>query len=106
CLSASAVADRATAETQEGNNTFSRALQVGADLTIASITVPSDAGAGQAITLGDTTRNVGAGAAGPTTTRYYLSSNALLDASDVLLGGRAVSALDAGATDTGSVTLT
>ena len=103
---ASADADNAVIETQEGNNTFSRAFQVGADLTIASLSVPSDAGAGQLVTLGDTTRNAGAGAAGPSTTSYYLSTNAVLDAADVLLGSRAVGALAAGASEAGSASLT
>src|SRR5688572_2416690 len=105
-LIAGADADNAVAETQEVNNTFSRTIQIGADLSITGITVPGDAGAGLAITLGDTTRNVGAGAAGPSTTSYYLSTNLVLDASDVPLGSRAVSALAAGASDTGSVSLT
>jgi uncharacterized membrane protein len=38
--------------------------------------------------------------------RYYLSFNNVIDASDALLGSRAVAALAPGATDTGSVTVT
>jgi uncharacterized membrane protein len=41
-----------------------------------------------------------------TTTRYYLSFNNVLDASDVALGGRAVAALSPGGSDAGSISLT
>lgn len=54
----------------------------------------------------DTTRNAGGGTAPATTTRYYLSSNGVPDASDVLLGSRPVPALSPGTTDTATVTLT
>jgi subtilase family serine protease/subtilisin family serine protease len=104
-LIASADADNAVVETQETNNTFSRTLQIGADLTVTSLTVPSDAGAGLAVTFSDTTKNIGAGAAVASVTSYYLSVNSVLDASDVLLGSRTVGALAAGASDTGSVSL-
>jgi len=92
-------------ELQEVNNLLSRTIQIGPDLTIASLTVP-DAGAGQVVTATDTTRNAGGGASGASTTSYYLSANSVLDASDVLLGSRAVAPLAPGATDTGSASLT
>jgi subtilase family serine protease/subtilisin family serine protease len=103
---AKADADGLVSETNETNNTNYRFLRVGPDLLIASLSVPASAGAGATITVADTTRNQGAGAAVATNTRFYLSLNNALDASDVLLGARAVAALAPGASDSGSVALT
>jgi subtilisin family serine protease len=67
------------------------------------VTIPASAG----FAVTDTTQNAGTGGAPASTTRYYLSSNAVRDAGDVLLSGvRAVPALGAGAVSTGSVTAT
>jgi subtilase family serine protease len=96
----------AVGETIETNNTSYAFVQVGPDLTIAALTGPATSGAGSSITLNDTTRNQGAGAAPASTTRFYLSTNALVDASDTLLGGRDVGALVAGASSSGTTSLT
>ena len=98
--------DDAVAETNELNNVLSRSIAIGPDLTVSVLNAPAGGGAGQAITVGDTTRNLGGGAAPASSTRYYLSTNATLDAADVLLGSRAVAALAAGASDTGSTLVT
>jgi subtilisin family serine protease len=104
---AKADGDGAVAESLETNNVSARLLRVGGDLTISGLTVPSKAAAGAAITVTDTTTNSGAGSVGPSTTRFYLSANSLLDASDrPLAGGRAVPALAAGAGSTGSTSVT
>jgi subtilase family serine protease len=103
---ARADAETVVAETVETNNTGARQVAIGPDLVVATFTVPSTAAAGSAITVSDTTRNQGAGTAGASTTRFYLSSNALLDAADVALGERAVSALGAGAASAGSTSMT
>lgn len=66
-----------------------------------SLKSPKAAGAGDTISLKDTTKNAGAGAAGATITRYYFSTNKMLDAADVQLGGRAVPPLAAGARSKG-----
>jgi subtilisin family serine protease len=93
-------------ETREDNNNLSRAIEIGGDLVVSSLTVPATAGAGSAIVISDTTTNSGAGSVGQSITRFYLSANSLLDASDVLLpGGRAVDGLAAGASSTGSTTV-
>ena len=99
-------AENAVAETQETNNTFNRNLLIGPDLGVSTLTAPSDAGAGLPLTITDTTRNTGGGSAPSTTTGYYLSADATLDAGDLLVGSRVVPALAAGASDTGSVTVT
>jgi subtilisin family serine protease len=106
-LLARADADSVLVETQEFNNTALRQLQVGGDLTVSSLTVPSRGGAGASVVISDTTSNTGGGAVAASTTRFYLSSNSSLDAGDVLLpGGRSVPALDPGTSSTGSTTTT
>jgi len=89
-------------ESLENNNTYARLIQIGPDLDITALAAPSTAGAGQSIAVTDTTKNQGGEAAGPTRTQYFLSTNTTLDASDVLLGGRDVPSLAAGASDPGT----
>jgi arylsulfatase A-like enzyme/subtilase family serine protease len=90
-------------ELDEMNNTRAVAIRIGPDLTVTALTVPATAGAGTTITVKDTTKNaVGASPANPSSTRYYLSANAVLDGGDVELGTRAVGPLAPGATSTGS----
>jgi subtilase family serine protease/subtilisin family serine protease len=95
----------AVGETYENNNSLSRAIRVGPDLTVSSLVAPASGGAGATVAVTDTTRNAGAGAAPASTTRFYLSSNGTLDAGDVLLGSRSVAALAPGGTDTGTTSL-
>ena len=103
---AKADADGAVAETQEGNNTFARSVQIGPDLAISALTVPATAGPGAGVVVTDTTRNQGADTAGPSTTRFYFSTNVVLDVADPPLdGNRPVPALAAGASSTGSTSL-
>src|SRR5499427_1225131 len=99
-------ADNVVTETQENNNVYYTSVRVGPDLVISAVSAPSTGGAGMTITVTDTTKNQGGGAADPTTTRFYLSTNTVLDASDVPLGSRAVPALAAGATSSGSTVVT
>ncbi len=62
---------------------------------------------GTTFSVTDTVKNAGAAASGPSTTRYYLSLDAVKNAGDTLLGGtRVIPALAAGATSSGSVTVT
>jgi subtilisin family serine protease len=99
--------DGAVAETQEANNVAARLVQVGGDLVVSAVSAPSKAASGGPLAVTDTTKNNGAGAVAASMTRFYLSTNALYDAGDVLLaGGRAVPALAAGATSTGTITVT
>jgi subtilase family serine protease len=99
-------ADGVVAETVETNNFTNRSILVGTDLVLSTFTGPTDGGAGLPLTLGDTTRNQGAGTAAPSITSFYLSANATLEAGDVLLGSRSVPALASGASDTGTVSVT
>jgi len=104
-LVARADADGAVTETLESNNTRYRQLQIGPDLTIATLAVPSTAGAGAPITVSDTTENQGGGPAAATTTTFHLSTDTKLDAGDRTLGSRAVAALAAGASSPASTVL-
>ncbi|HJR59053.1 MAG TPA: CARDB domain-containing protein [Vicinamibacterales bacterium] len=105
-LVAVADADGTVAESLESNNRLLRGLAVGGDLRVSALTAPASAGGGSSIVVSDTTTNEGGGAIGATSTRYYFSANSLLDAQDVALGGRQVPGLGAGASDTGSATVT
>ena len=69
------------------------------DLVVSVLTPPAVGGAGAAMTITEVTRNQGAGVAGASATGFYLSTNSLLDASDVQLGTRPVPQLNAGASD-------
>jgi len=97
----------AVTETSETNNTRYVYLQVGPDLTVTSLAAPASAPAGSLIVVTDTTTNAGGGAAPPSVTRYYLSANPYLDAADVPLeSARLLTAIAAGASDTGSTAVT
>src|SRR3970282_589230 len=81
-------------------------IQIGADLVLAVFTVPVTGGAGVTISVSDTTKNQGGGTAGPSTTKFYLSTNSTLDGGAFLLGSRAIPALAPGTSSAGSTTLT
>ena len=99
-------------EIVEDNNCAAAATTVSValpDLVDTAVSTPTRAvGPGAGITITDTVRNssatVGAAAS---TTRYYLSANVTKDAGDLrLTGARNVPGLAAGATSTGSRTIT
>ncbi len=97
----------AVPEASETNNTYYKSFLVGPDLTVSAMTAPASAGPGQTITVGATTKNSGTVAAPASTTYFYLSANSSLDtAVDTYLGSRAVPALAAGATNTGTISVT
>jgi subtilase family serine protease len=75
---------------------------VAADLQVTSLTVPARAAAGATISIGDTTRNQGSGAAPASITRFFLSKDALLDAADLVLDARAIEPLAVGAASAGA----
>jgi subtilase family serine protease len=72
-----------------------------ADLVLSALTTPATATPGGSISVADTTKNQGGGAAEPTATGFYLSTNVLLDAADEPVGSRPVSVLTAGGSDAG-----
>ena len=90
---ANADADQEIAETSESNNVKTFRISVGPDLLVTSIAAPDAIAPGSSFNVTDTTVNEGAGLASATQTAFYLSANAAFDASDVLIGSRAVPAL-------------
>jgi subtilisin family serine protease len=90
------------AESNESNNVSATAalVIVGPDVTVTAATTVATAAPGGSIVVNSTIKNIGAAAAGSFTVRYYLSTDALFDGADVLVGGRTVTSLAAGAQDT------
>src|SRR5262249_50521955 len=106
-LIAKADDDGIVTETQEANNTTARAISIGGDLVVSALTTPSQAVAGASIVVSETVKNQGGGPVGASTTRFYLSTNATWEPSDLLLSGsRSVPALDVDSSSSGSTTLT
>ena len=103
---AMADAPAAVAESNETNNTRTVSLRIGPDLAVTSATAPARAAAGSSIDVTETTQNIGTGNAGASVTGFYLSNNALLDASDFPIGSRTVPALAPGATSVRTTTVT
>jgi subtilase family serine protease len=88
-------ADNLVAETSNTNKRI-RALNVTLpDLTLSALRTGSSAAAGGSIAIQETTRNRGLVASDASTTKFFLSADAILDGADILLGSRAVPALGA-----------
>jgi subtilase family serine protease len=105
-LIAVADGDGAVPETSETNNIRAAQLLIGPDLAVTALTAPASAAAGGTVAVSDTVRNDGAGVAGPSVVRFYLSANTTLDAADVGLSpARPVTSLGGGATSSGSTTV-
>jgi subtilisin family serine protease/subtilase family serine protease len=77
-----------------------------ADLVVSAMSAPWSAAVGSSFTVSETTKNQGAGNAGASITRYYLSVNSVLDGGDELLGSREVPPLAAGASHATTTSLT
>ena len=99
-------ADNTIPEKSESNNVAAKLVQLGPDLIVASLTVPSAITPGTTITITDTTRNQGAEASPLSTTRFYFSLDGALDGADTLLGSRDVPSLNGGASSSGSTSVT
>ena len=97
-------------ETNETNNctAASAKVLVGPDLIESAVsTTATAAGPGSILLVNDTATNQGAGNAAASVTQYYLSPyNSKTGASQLLSGNRGVAALTAGASSTGSATVT
>lgn len=76
------------------------------DLVVSALTGPATAGAGFAVTLNETTGNIGAEPVGGTSTRYYLSSDSFIGLGDVLIGGRSLAGLAPGGSSAGATSVT
>jgi subtilase family serine protease len=98
-------------ETNEGNNCLATATSVviaWPDLVEAAVgNPPANVAPGGVFTVTDTVLNQGQAAAGASTTRYYLSLDAIKDAGDTLLSAtRSVGGLAPNATSPGSRSIT
>jgi len=89
------------AEVDETNNTLSGGtIEITqADLVMTSVTGPATAGADDTVSVSNTVQNAGAGDATSFRVGIYLSADAIIDATDDLLGDRVVSSLGVGLTD-------
>lgn len=67
---------------------------------------PGQAFRGDTITLGDTTKNIGPTNATGSNTKYYLSLDTILDSTDRAMGNRSAGPLAAGASSTGTKSVT
>ncbi len=77
------------------------------DLVVSSVTASDDTpGPGQSFDLTAATSNSGTAASAATTVRFYRSTNTTISSSDTQVGTAAVSALAAGGTSSGVLTLT
>jgi uncharacterized membrane protein len=92
-------------ETKEANIS-SKSVKVTLPDLVVTVSGFSSAGAGLSITIKDSTKNRGAVPGDATSTKFFLSSDQLLDGADVLLGSRAVDPLAAKQTSTGSTVVT
>src|SRR5919108_3072525 len=105
-LIAVADADSSVAETKE-KNAKAKALKVTLpDLVVRALHAPSSAAAGGNVIVEETTRNLAPVPADASTTRYFLSTDAVFDDGDVSLGSRSIPALAAKGHSTGSTTVT
>jgi subtilase family serine protease len=106
-LFAKADAGNAVAESQESNNTSSRAVTIGPDLTADIDLVTSPVQAGAQAQVRESTTNRGGAGAGQFNVGYYLSVDFYLDAGDVRLSpNRTLSSLAIGATSFGTTYVT
>ena len=99
--------ENAVLENLETNNArASGVVRIGPDLIVSVVTAPAAAAPGSTISVSDTTKNQGGGSVEPSTTRFYLSTNSILDASDVVLGTRAVPLLAVGVSSSATSAIT
>jgi subtilase family serine protease len=96
----------ALVETQEGNNTAYFSTRIGPDLWMRSFWAsPASGASGATVTGNYSVMNQGGASAGGSTLRFYFSTNSALDASDTPVADRAIPALAAGITSSGTIGL-
>jgi uncharacterized repeat protein (TIGR01451 family) len=95
-------------ETRENNKKVWVLMVSRPDLRVSALRAPGKAAAGADITITDTTVNKSALDAGASTTRFFLSNDAVFDPGDAALvnNSRAIPALAAKGKDSGSITAT
>jgi uncharacterized repeat protein (TIGR01451 family) len=98
--------DASVVEVNERNQKNRRITVTRPDLKISSLRTPGSALAGASIAIQDSTQNEDLVDGGASVTKFYLSTDNLLDGSDILLGSRAVPALAARATSSATTNVT
>jgi len=94
-------------ESNESNNNLARSIDVGPDLTVSKLTLPTVAAPGSAVDANFTIKNSGASSAGPSSVAFYWSTNTGLDSSDSLLTSVNIGSVAAnGGTLAGQATMT
>ena len=98
-------------ETDEDNNTLvgnTIAITIGPDLIVTVINGPASAEAGGSFTISDTVTNQGTGSVTqmPYYIGFYLSEDATITTSDIIIGRRTLGGLLAGESSTGATTVT
>jgi subtilase family serine protease len=73
------------------------------DLVVQNPTVSSSVQVGGMVSLNANVKNLGTSSAGPSTLKYYLSSNTTWDTNDIELGSSNITSLSAGSTTPGSL---
>src|SRR5439155_970538 len=97
---------QAVAESIETNNTMTASITIGAEQQVAARSAPTSALPGSAITVTDTTNNLGTAPAAASTTFVYFSLDSILDPGDTLIGNRPVGVLGGGTSSAGSTVVT
>ena len=88
------------------SNEASATPKLPADMDVSAFTVPGEAIAGSTMSVSVTTKNAGTGSSEPSTTRFYVSTNAVFEPTDsVLQEAQAVPALAPGISLTSSITV-
>ncbi|MEK6698253.1 MAG: S8 family serine peptidase [Nitrospirota bacterium] len=98
-------------ETTEDNNTLvgnMLAISIGPDLIVTAINGPASAAAGGSFTISDTIANQGTGSVtqAPYYVGFYLSQDATITTSDIIIGRRTLGGLLSGESGTGTTTVT
>jgi subtilase family serine protease len=108
-LTNTATVSSAESDTDPSNNAEQeQTLVTLPDLTVKSVSAVSAAIPGSSVVVNDTTSNKGKVATGPSVTRFFLSNDSKFDGADTALpgGSRAIPALSAKQSSSGSTTLT
>lgn len=98
-------------ETDDDNNTLAGnmlTITIGPDLIVAAINGPASAAAGGSFTISDTIANQGTGSVtqAPYYVGFYLSQDATITTSDIIIGRRTLGGLLAGESSIGTTTVT
>ena len=108
-LTNTAIVSSAESDTDPGNNfEQEQTLVTFPDVTVKSLSAVAAAIPGSSVVVSDTTNNKSKIAAGPSVTRFYLSTDSKFDGTDTLLAGgsRMIPALSPKQSSSGSTTVT